>query len=428
MTVQQIPDYIPKDFFEYFLKPILDIDPVNDEANKKFKALISEIIETKLEDYFQVIKKDLDYLLDQENKKKILEFLYDSCPPQNHRYLTSFKRLIAEICQQFIHSNPNYDKLSELNDISIEFWANHFNFYSIKLYLRKGSLSRLMDNIKYILETLVGFGDIFKASMGGLGAEYHKNSEIRALFNEEVSISIFFNQNNTKIFDYNNIYILFWSRGNKLKLWDDISLSTIDMIIEFLVEFLEFPNLEIININQSSYFTKSDLPKAIFETLEEISKKKTPLRFNRIIERDIKFDEKTYQEVIFEINGAYRHYYFTSMYILIRKLFENLLIDCLRNYYQVQKIETYFSTERKQFHGFELLKSNFNTMIQETLFISKIGIVHQKLIDLLDKFKDLGNIHAHSLFSLSHQSIIEDNKNEINILIKRLNEIRKNLI
>ena len=428
MKSTKVPDFLPKDFFDCFLDPILKIDVLDSEANNKFRELLQQITESKLDDYFKVLLRHLDFLISQENKKQLLEFLYESCPPKNHYYITFFKHLLAELCQQFILSNPTHEKLVILNDISIEYWANLYDFYSIKLYQREGSLSQLMDNAKYILETLVGFGEGYRASRRGLGAEHHKIIEMNAFFNEEVIMPIYFNQNNINIFNHNNIYIFFWSRGGKLKLWDDISLSTINKITEFLQEFLLFSNLEIININQSCYFKKSDLPEVIIETIEEISKRKTPLKFKRIIEMDIKFEEQIYQDLLIEINGAYRHYYFASMYILIRKLLENLLIDCLRNYYKEQNISKYFSTGKSRFHGFEKLKENFNAMKEEESFIRKVGTVDQNLVDLLDGFKDLGNIHAHSLFNLSHQSIIEHNKSEINLLLKRLSEIRKDLI
>lgn len=419
-----IPEFLPRDFYEFFINPILKIDVEDDDRGKKFKIFAEGITGTQLDKYFNILLAYSDFLLNLEKKKQLLEFIYERCPPKNHFYVTYFKRFLAAICWEFISKNEKHEKLIQINDILLEYWASHFEFYSIKLYQRKGSLSRLIENTKYLLESLIGYENGYRATIGGLGAEHHKNTEMRATFNEEVVMVLYFNQNKKKFFDHNNIYILFWTGTGKLKLWDDISMATINNIAEFFEEYLINPEIELVNINQSSYFKKSNLPKIIVDAIEDISKKKSPLKFNRIIDSDIKFEERTYQDVIVEINGTYRHYYFASMYILVRKLLENLLIDCLRNYYKPQNSSKYFSTGKGRFHSFEVLKDNFNLMIKEADFIKNSGTVHQTLIDLLGLFKDIGNSSAHSLFSISHQSIIEDNKNEINDLIKKLQEIR----
>ncbi len=60
-------------------------------------------------------------------------------------------------------------------------------------------------------------------------------------------------------------------------------------------------------------------------------------------------------------------------------------------------------------------------------FNSKVGIVEQNYIDLLNDFREKGNIHTHSLFNLPHQDFIEQNKEKINHFIRRLVHIKRNL-
>ena len=115
------------------------------------------------------------------------------------------------------------------------------------------------------------------------------------------------------------------------------------------------------------------------------------------------------------------------MYILIRKLLENLIYDCLKKYYGTSNLDKFFNTSKGKHHGFSTLKLNFNALIQETNFIAMVGNVDQKIIDLLGEFKDSGNVNAHSLFNFPHQNFIEEKKEEINLLLSRLKSILGNL-
>ncbi|MHA1489928.1 MAG: hypothetical protein ACTSRI_09750 [Promethearchaeota archaeon] len=143
----------------------------------------------------------------------------------------------------------------------------------------------------------------------------------------------------------------------------------------------------------------------------------TSLKFDKIIEIDLL--DNTYEEVIKEINGTYIDHYFASMYIMVRKLLENLLYDCLKKYYDKDG-EKYYNTVKGQHQGFGTLKDNFNIMIKETRFKTDVGDVEQQFIDLLKGFQEKGNKNAHSLFNLPHQEFIEDRKEKINIMIKKL--------
>lgn len=147
-----------------------------------------------------------------------------------------------------------------------------------------------------------------------------------------------------------------------------------------------------------------------------------PSKYKKIIE-DIDLEDSIYQDVINEINGTYENHFFTSMYILIRKLLENLLYDCLKKYYGTKNIDIFFNKAKNRHHGFGTLKDNFNKLINNTDFIANADKVDQKFIDLLKEFKDSGDINAHSLFNFPHQNFIEEKKDEINILLNRLKSI-----
>lgn len=146
------------------------------------------------------------------------------------------------------------------------------------------------------------------------------------------------------------------------------------------------------------------------------------LKYELIIE-DIELGDEKYQEIINEINGTYQDYYFTSMYVLIRKLLENLIYDCLKSYYGTINVNKYYNTGKDRHHGFGTLITNFNEMINDSDFKRDIGDVEQGYIDLLKEFQEKGNKNAHSLFNLPHQDFIENRKVKINIFIKKLKNL-----
>ncbi len=417
---------IPQQFHDWFIKPILEIPLDNPDKNELFRNLMNKRLSEDLDKSLEILKLNLDYLLVQKSKKQLLEYLYSVCPAKDHHYITWFKRLLGIVCSQLILTYQ-YENTAKLNDIVSEFWAGHFELYSIKLYQNRGSLQQLREETKYLMEELTGYETIMSLSEGGLGAENHLIFKNEAVFNEEVWISISFIQMRKRIVLRNNIYILFWSRDNKIQLWKDVSLKTIEMICDFLNKFLSSPNLEIVNVNVSDYKREMRLPEQIIETIDMIGKIKTPLKFDRIVERDIKFSEDTYNAIIREINTTYLHYCFTAMYILVRKLLENLVLDSLRLFYGPSGIDNYYNSNKRRFLGFSRLRKNFQTMINKTDFIQKVHTIDQKIIDWLLIFKESGDIHAHSTFSIGHQNLIEENKGILNDLLKILEQIKLKL-
>ena len=94
---------------------------------------------------------------------------------------------------------------------------------------------------------------------------------------------------------------------------------------------------------------------------------------------------------------------------------------------KVVDVDKYFNTTKGQHQGFGTLIDNFNIMIKETRFKTDVGDVEQRFIDLLKGFQEKGNKNAHSLFNLPHQDFIEERKDKINNLIKKLDLIIQKL-
>lgn len=159
--------------------------------------------------------------------------------------------------------------------------------------------------------------------------------------------------------------------------------------------------------------------KKDYESLEETIT--ISLKFDTII--DVNLSDDTYEEVVGEINGTYSDHYFASMYIMVRKLLENLLYDCLKAFYGTRDVQQYYNIGKNQHQGYGVLIYNFNDVIKDQNFKTLVGDVDQKFIDLLKEFQEKGNRNAHSLFNLPHQDFIEERKDKINNLIKKLDWI-----
>ncbi len=423
-TIESIPD----SFLELFLNPILKIDPYSNSRGIENKIILEEILSKKMVEAKDLLLTCSNNLLKMEIKIELLDYVESKCPEDNHFHSTYFKENLHHICHYIIRNNPDLDKefINILNDISLEYYANNYPFYSIKLYQKKGSLKRLINDTEYILEKYTGTIKPIGMSQGGLGKEYHDIHTLNPYIRDEVQVVLAFNLNDPEYHNFNNIYIYFWGLNRK-KIWEDISKKTIEKIAMFLGEFSELPNLVLKDLNISKYKKKTPLPEKIVEIIESFSSIDTTLKFDHIIDITYQFNELTYNNIRNEINFSYRKRLFAAMYVLIRKLLENLLIDCLRSYYTVKKSENFFNEDIGQFLVFEYLKKNFDKMKNESKFKQAVGTLDQKFIDLLDEFKDSGNIHGHSMFSINHQAVVENYKELLNTLISRLVEIKNKL-
>jgi len=194
---------------------------------------------------------------------------------------------------------------------------------------------------------------------------------------------------------------------------------------ENLIYSIDF-TLPIIFILLFSGIILFDLTLNNKSIIQEI-KRKVDLKFENVIDENIEFEDSQYEIVKTEINQSYNNFLFTSMYILLRKLLENLVYDSLKNFYNDNDTNKYFDTNHNRHHNFSTLIENFNEMIDNPKFRAKIGDIEQGFIDILKQFQEKGNKNVHSLFNIPHQSFIEDNKEILNILINSLLNIEKKL-
>ncbi len=146
--------------------------------------------------------------------------------------------------------------------------------------------------------------------------------------------------------------------------------------------------------------------------------------YQYLIDPGISIDDD-YKKIITNINEAFKRGLYDCVYILVRKLLENYLIDCLRLYYSMKQTDKFYN--KGKFLSFNTLKLNFNKMINEDNFRAAVSPIQQAIIDYLDIFRESGNASAHSFFSIDHQQIMEDNKERLKILLELLSKIFRGL-
>lgn len=121
-----------------------------------------------------------------------------------------------------------------------------------------------------------------------------------------------------------------------------------------------------------------------------------------------KFTDEFYNKLASEINSAFRIRLFTATMVLVRKLFENLIIDLLRQKYGERPLEKelYYSMKDKRFHSFSTLIHNFETHVDDFrpyTAVFQFDKGKNDFFKFLRDIKERGDACAHSI-ALIHDS------------------------
>jgi len=86
---------IPIQFYDWFIKPLLEIPLDNPDKNQLFREFMNKRLTIELDKSLKILKQNLDYLLVQKSKKQLFEYIYSVCPPKDRQ--TYFNRNMNEI-------------------------------------------------------------------------------------------------------------------------------------------------------------------------------------------------------------------------------------------------------------------------------------------------------------------------------------------
>ena len=135
--------------------------------------------------------------------------------------------------------------------------------------------------------------------------------------------------------------------------------------------------------------------------------------------------DEFYKKLIEEINFLYNNNRYTSSCLLLRKLFENLLIDILRKKYSSAQIDLYYNRSKGMFQNFSILLDNLEIKIDD--FKSIDPNFNKEAIRRIEFYRERGNSSAHSISTDITKKEIDDKKEDMNYLVVLLIRILNNI-
>jgi hypothetical protein len=131
----------------------------------------------------------------------------------------------------------------------------------------------------------------------------------------------------------------------------------------------------------------------------------------------IKFIDNYYSELVFEISHAFYYKLPNATLVLLRKLFENLLVDLLRGEFGVRELALYYSINDNRHHSLNRLIPNVRDKFNE---FKKYDEAFYK--EREDCLRFLENIRQHGDASAHVFQTFEKNMNKINTLKPLINK------
>lgn len=119
-----------------------------------------------------------------------------------------------------------------------------------------------------------------------------------------------------------------------------------------------------------------------------------------------------FKSLISEINVAYTYQLYTSTYVCLRKLFENLIIELLRKKFGTTELNLYYWSEKGRFHDFSKLIENFESKVND--FRLHTSSFDQSFFDFLKNFREVASANAHSIDIYTDSKEFEDKRERMN--------------
>ena len=348
------------------------------------------------------------------NKNSLINFYYTVLDKNDHhkRFNSFLKPEILKLGEDSIYEVIN-------RTMELDGYSSQSSLYFTVVFPIYIEISEL-NYVPNLISLKVKFHEIYENAKMIFRIYSNPNSNDSILKGKEEAVMLKDSNNSREINDgyYETIIKIDYKKYNcvpnfKMRVWWE---NLPDM---HLMDF-QYPY-------STTEFLKSSEAFELAQIQQDDSHEIVGLKFQDLIAPKIPL-ENDYKEIANEINKAYKRGFFDCVYILVRKLLENLLIDCLREYYTISNIDKFFNQNRRKFLPLSKLRLKFNEMINETKFIASVGEVQQNIIDYLGVFKETGDSSAHSFFSINHQYIIELNREKLSIILDQLVKVYKKLI
>ncbi|MDH5788822.1 MAG: hypothetical protein OEZ40_11080, partial [Candidatus Bathyarchaeota archaeon] len=124
------------------------------------------------------------------------------------------------------------------------------------------------------------------------------------------------------------------------------------------------------------------------------------------------FSDEYYSNLTMEINKAYGYGIYTGTWVLLRKLFENLIIDLLSVRYGMAEIELFFDKNKGYHLNLSTLISNLKLKTSDFNMFTK-GF-DEDFFKFLENLRGKAGASAHSLEIIPNPKLFETWKDSIN--------------
>jgi hypothetical protein len=248
---------------------------------------------------------------------------------------------------------------------------------------------------------------------------------VTMLFNEDCSVKRFVN----KSIDF-EVTASAYHKAGALLSNGRLILPT-DFVRDYAIDANMGLELELVEVTQSEYYYSSypGQSREEKETLKIFAQERVEgskdfeikgisgeIALSSELLVNTLFLEKSYEDLKIEINSCYRIRLFAATMILVRKLFEGLIIDLLRQKYGMGEKELFFSVQDNGFHNLSVLIRNLKGKLDDfkPFGFFKIDREKETFCNFLWDIKEKGNASAHSIEQTLDYTEIQDLKSLLN--------------
>ena len=143
-----------------------------------------------------------------------------------------------------------------------------------------------------------------------------------------------------------------------------------------------------------------------------------PRPLGRYLAEITEYPDDFYRDLVELIDRVYRAEAYAAIPILLRKLFEALLVDITRLHFGMTDVNIFFDVAHSRPHDFSILLENARTRLNA--FHIYRETFNEGLLNLLDRFREVGNATAHSIVTRLSKTVIDGQREDAQFAIKSL--------
>jgi hypothetical protein len=133
--------------------------------------------------------------------------------------------------------------------------------------------------------------------------------------------------------------------------------------------------------------------------------------------------QRSYKQIISEINRCYRVGAYNATVVLVRKTIEIALIDIFVYKFESEQVSLYYEPEKRQHKRLSKLIDNFNQHLEQ--FRQLESSLDQEFIETLQSLRETGNAGAHSMINEYSEEKLNQFSNQSNYVLTILLQLKE---